>query len=325
MLISILLLAIAAFFSWYQPLRKYSFTVWVIAGAASAYITPALYDKIGDLRLSIFIIPLLMVIMFGMGTTLSIDDFKRVMKMPAAVLIGLVCQFSIMPVIGFTLVKFFAFPAEIAAGLILVGCSPSGLASNVMSFIARANVALSITLTATATLLAPLMTPLLMKLLANQYISFSFLDMLWSISKIVLIPTSLGIIYNHFFHGRFPWLDKLMPTLSMAAIVIVIAVIISAGKDNLAGIGAFLILATILHNGFGYLVGYSLCKLIRMPESFCRTIALEVGMQNSGLASGIALEMGKLTTMGLPAVIFGPVMNVSGSLLAGFWKNKPVD
>lgn len=324
-MITALLFLFAAFSTWYKPLRKYAFTIWVMASAIGAYLTPSLFDQIGGFELSALIIPLLMIIMFGMGTTLSVDDFKRVMEMPAAVVIGLICQFSIMPVIGFTLVKVFSFPVEIAAGLILVGCSPSGLASNVMSFIAKANVALSITLTATATLLAPLLTPLLMKVLANQYISFGYLDMLWSISKIVIIPTALGLIYNHYFHGKLPWVDRVMPTLSMIGIVVVIAVIMAAGHENLAGIGFLLILATVLHNGFGYVVGYTLCKVIRMPEASCRTIAFEVGMQNSGLASGIALEMGKVATMGLPAVIFGPVMNISGSLLASFWKNKDTD
>ena len=322
---TILALSTAIVFSYHPKLKGYAFTVWVIASAIASFYYPSYFKVIMGLELSSLIIPILMVIMFGMGTTLSIEDFKRVMKMPAAVGIGLVSQFTIMPIIGFSIVQVFELPVEIAAGLILVGCSPSGLASNVMAFIARANVALSITLTAIATILSPLLTPLLMKVLADQYISFNYLDMFWSISKIVLLPTALGLLYNHKLRGRLPWIDNIMPSLSMIGIVVVIAVIMGAGQKYLAEIGILLLVATILHNGFGYLTGYWLCRLIKMNEQNCRTIALEVGMQNSGLASGIAVELGKIATMGLPAVIFGPVMNVSGSLLASWWKNKPIE
>jgi len=257
-----------------------------------------------------------------MGTAMSLQDFIRVAKMPKGVLIGIVCQFSIMPLVGYGIATLVGFPPEIAAGIILVGCSPSGLASNVMSYIANANLALSLTLTAVATLLAPLLTPFLMKLLANQFVPIAFVPMMQSILKIVILPVLAGLAFNHFFKGKFLWLDKAMPIVSMVGIAVVITVITAAGRDSLLTIGIALVAVALIHNILGYLLGYWLCKLSKMDEQSCRTIALEVGMQNSGLASGIALEMGKVATMGLAPAIFGPIMNITGSSLATWWRGK---
>ena len=265
-----------------------------------------------------------MLIMFGMGASMSIKDFANVAKMPKGVFVGLLCQFAIMPVLGFTLVTLASFPEAIAAGVILVGCSPSGLASNVMAYISGANLALSLTLTAVATVLAPLMTPLLMKLLANQLVPIDFIAMLMSISKIVLIPIAAGLLFNHFFHGRFPWVDKALPVVSMAGIAIIITIITAAGSESLLKIGPLLVLVVLVHNILGYCFGYWLSRLLGMDEKSSRTISIEVGMQNSGLASGIALEMGRVATMGLAPAVFGPLMNITGSSLATWWRGKPV-
>lgn len=301
-------------------LKGLQFTVLIFMAVAAAMYYPQWFTTIKGFELSRLIIPILMIIMFGMGTSMSVQDFVRIAKMPKGVLIGLICQFSIMPVVGFLLAKWSGFPPEIAAGIILVGSSPSGLASNVMSYIAGANLALSLTLTMVATLLAPIMTPFLMELLANKYVPIDFLAMLWSIVKIVIIPVVLGLLFNHFFYGKFKWLDKAMPVVSMAGIAVVITIITAAGRDSLLTIGFILILVVILHNALGYFFGYGISKLSGMDEASCRTIAFEVGMQNAGLASGIALEMGKLATMGLAPAVFGPFMNISGSSLASFWK-----
>ncbi|MCB0669590.1 MAG: bile acid:sodium symporter family protein [Saprospiraceae bacterium] len=284
---------------------------------------PGPFQQIGNFKMSKLIVPLLQIIMFGMGTAMSLKDFIGVIKMPKSVGIGILCQFTIMPMVGFTIAKLFAFPAEIAAGVILIGSSPSGLASNVMSYLAKANVALSVTLTAVATLIAPIMTPLLMKWLAAQYVPIEFWSMMWSIIKIVIIPIIGGLVFNHFFHGKFKWLDDAMPIVSMASIAIIITIITAAGRDSLLTIGFALIIAAILHNGFGYLLGYGAAKMFRLPERDCRTVALEVGMQNGGLASGIALEMGKVATVGLAPAVFGPWMNISGGSLATWWREKP--
>ncbi len=253
---------------------------------------------------------------------MSIKDFAGVIKMPKAILVGLLCQFSIMPIVGFLLVFVADLPNEIAAGVILVGSSPSGLASNVMSFISKSNLALSITLTACATVIAPFSTPLLMKLLASSYVPIDALAMLWSITKIVLLPIIGGLIFNHFLYERFKIFEKIMPIFSMAGITFIIAIITASGRDSILSIGFLLIGIVLLHNTIGYVLGYGLSSLLGMDKKSARTIAFEVGLQNSGLATGIAVEMGKIATMGLAPALFSIIQNITGSILAGFWRRE---
>ncbi|CAI8206914.1 MAG: Pantothenate precursors transporter PanS [Flavobacteriaceae bacterium] len=306
-------------------LKGMSFTVLIFAAVSVSMFFPAPFIEFGGVQMKVLIVPLLQIIMFGMGTAMSLRDFYGVIKMPKGVLVGLLCQFSIMPLVGFSLATLFQFPPEIAAGVVLIGSSPSGLASNVMAYLANANVALSVTLTAVATVIAPFMTPLLMEFFAGAFVPIDFWVMMLSIVKIVILPITLGLIFNHFFHKKTPWLDKIMPLISMAAIVMIITIITAAGRDNLLTIGGFLILASIIHNFLGYFFGYWGCRILKLREQDCRTIALEVGMQNGGLASGIALEMGKVATVGLAPAVFGPWMNISGSSLASWWRNKKIE
>ncbi len=260
-----------------------------------------------------------------MGTSMSIKDFLGVIKMPKGVLVGVMCQFSIMPFIGFTLASLSGFPSEIAAGIILIGCSPSGMASNVMSYLANANLALSITVTSITTLLAPFVTPFLMGWLAGEFVEINVIDMMWSIVKMVIIPIGAGLIFNYFLRGKAKWLDDLMPIISMAGIALIIVIITAAGRNSLLEIGPLLIILVLVHNVAGYFLGYGASKLLRMNERDCRTIAIEVGMQNGGLASGIAKEMGKIATVGLAPAVFGPLMNITGSILASYWHKKPTE
>ncbi|MCL6275100.1 bile acid:sodium symporter family protein [Muricauda sp. 2012CJ35-5] len=306
----------------HKKFKGFSFTVLVFAAVSVSMFYPAYFTSIGSFQLKSLIVPLLQLIMFGMGTAMSIKDFAGVVRMPKGVLVGLLCQFTIMPVLGFAIATLFGFPAEIAAGVVLVGSSPSGLASNVMAYLAKANLALSVTLTAVSTVLAPLMTPLLMESFAGQFVPIDFVGMMLSIVKIVILPIIAGLLFNYFFHGKAKWLDKAMPIVSMAGIALIIAIITAAGRDSLLTIGLFLILAAIIHNIAGYFLGYWSCRALKMKEQDCRTIALEVGMQNGGLASGIALEMGKVATIGLAPAVFGPWMNISGSSLATWWRDR---
>lgn len=316
-------LAIAA--RGYESFRGFSFTVLIFAAVTYAMYYPSLMRQIGNFDMKLLIVPLLQIIMFGMGTAMSLRDFIGVVKMPKGVLVGILCQFTIMPVLGFALAYIFGFPPEVAAGVVLIGSSPSGLASNVMAYLAKANVALSVTLTAVSTLLAPLMTPFLMQQLAGEFVPIDFWGMMLSIVKIVILPIIGGLVFNHLFHGKTTWFDKAMPILSMAGIALIIMIITAAGRDSLLNIGLLLIVAAIIHNAAGYFMGYWGCRLFRMPERDCRTIALEVGMQNGGLASGIALEMGKVATVGLAPAVFGPWMNISGSSLATYWRDRDPD
>ncbi len=317
-------LALAIGFRGFEFLKGFSFTVIIFASVTVAMYYPSYFQEINGFDLKNLFVPLLQLIMFGMGTAMSLTDFAGVVKMPKGVLVGVVCQFTIMPFVGYGLATGLGVAPEIAAGIVLIGSSPSGLASNVMAYLAKANLALSVTLTAVSTLLAPLLTPLLMRLLAGEFIEIDTLGMMWSIIKIVIIPVVAGLAFNYFFHGKAKWLDDAMPILSMFGIAYIITIITAAGRDELLTIGFVLILAGIFHNVSGYFLGYWGCRLFGMHERDCRTIALEVGMQNGGLASGIALEMGKVATVGLAPAVFGPVMNITGSSLATYWRGKPL-
>lgn len=304
--------------------KGFSFTIWVFAAASAGMFYPDYITDIGGYNTKGLIVPLVQLIMFGMGTAMSVQDFVGVIKMPKAVFIGLVCQFAIMPVIGFILAITFPFPAEIAAGVILIGSSPSGVASNVMTFLARGNLALSITLTTCATLIAPVVTPFLMQTLAGQLVPIVFLDMMISIINIVILPVLAGLLFNRVFRGKARWLHDAMPVISMTGIVVILGIMIAVGRDNLITIGMLLLLACIIHNAAGYFLGYWGCRMFRLDKKSCRTIAIEVGLQNGGLASGIAATMGKVATMGLAPILFGTWMDISGSFLANWWRDRPV-
>jgi len=372
----------------HEKLRSVAYTMLILALVALAMYFPAPFQRVGDFKLTLLIVPLLQIIMFSVGSQMSLSDFESVIRMPKAVLVGLVCQFSIMPLLSFSLACTFPLSPEIAAGLILIGCSPSGLASNVMSFLAKANLALSVTLTACATLMAPIMTPFLMKTLAGQFVPINFWEMMAGIIGIVIYPIMAGLMFNAVAYGRatrrtallqvgsfivvillvqgglgllggqeaswstaavakiFLWvlllppllgwgvrlvlgdhkdrLDRVMAFASMAGIGVILTIITAAGRDSLLTVGGWLLLACMIHNLGGYFLGYWSCRLLRMDERTCRTIALEVGQQNGGLASGIALQMGKVATLGLAPAVFGALMNVTGSALATWWRRVPV-
>jgi BASS family bile acid:Na+ symporter len=313
-------------------LRQLAFTIWIATGVVvgmafhKSFITfPPWFFGLGDWELTVLFIPVLQMIMFAMGTTLSVADFTRVFKMPTGVLIGLACQFTIMPLIGFGLAHAFGLQPEIAAGLVLVGCSPSGLASNVMAFIAKANVAMSVTMTAFSTLLAPLLTPLLMKMLAGEMVEIDVPVMMWSMTKIVLLPVLAGLVFHHLIYHRLKWLDRVMPIVSMVGILIMTVLTVAVGRDKLMEVGPLLILACLIHSTAGFTLGYFVCWLLARDQLTCRTIALEVGLQNSGMAAGLAKSLGKVATLGLVPIVFGPVMNIIASTLANWWRNHPVE
>ena len=308
-----------------QFLKRYGFTLSIVLAVIIAMIWPQYFRAVGDYKLSNLIIPLLQVIMFGMGTEMSLNDFAGVIKTPKSVLIGVSAQFIIMPLVGYAIATGLGFEPEVAAGIVLVGSVPCGVASNVISYLAKANVALSVTLTAVGTLLAPIITPLWMKVLAGQFIEVNVMAMVIDIIKIVIVPIAAGLVFNVLLKGKLSWLDRAMPIVSMAGIALIIVVITAAGRDNLMKIGMLLILAAFLHNTAGYFLGYWSGKLLGLKERDCRTIAIEVGLQNAGLASGLSNAMGKASTIGLASAVFGPVMNTTGSILASYWHRKPLE
>ncbi len=306
-----------------RKLRGISYSLMIFAAVSLAMCFPAPFVAWGRFKLSSLIVPLLQIIMFGMGTAMSVKDFVGVVKSPKAVGIGLVCQFTIMPFVGAGLAMAFRFPPEIAAGVILIGAAPSGLASNVMAYIGKANLALSVTLTTVSTLLAPFITPFYMQWLAGRYIPIDTWSMMWSIIKITIIPIAAGLLFNRLFHGKTSWLDRLMPKVSMAGIAVILMIMTAGSRNDLLAVGLILILVTLLHNTAGYVLGYWSCRALRMDERSCRTISFEVGLQNAGLATGLAQELGRLVA--LAPVVFGSLMNITGATLATWWREKPID
>jgi BASS family bile acid:Na+ symporter len=324
-ILSLLFLSLAIAFRGHTFLKGFSYTVMILSVVSLAMYYPGSFKSIGGLKSSDIIPYLLQVIMFGMGTELSLKDFGQVLRAPKGVIIGIVCHYTIMPFVGFGLAHLFNFPPEIAAGIILIGCCPSGLASNVMCYLAKANLALSVSVTAISTILAPFLTPLLMKLLGGSYIKVDFWGMVWDITKIVIIPIVAGLAFHYLVRGKMKWLDKAMPVFSMIGIGLVLVIITANGRDNLLKVGGLLMIATFIHNMAGYFLGYWSARIMKFPERDCRTIALEVGMQNAGLAAALAKSMGKVATTGLASVIFGTMMNVTGSSLASWWHHRNPD
>ncbi|HSC55085.1 MAG TPA: bile acid:sodium symporter family protein [Phnomibacter sp.] len=367
-------------------LKGYQYTAWIISAVVAGMMFPEAFKNWGSINLrdKTLILVIIQLVMFGMGTHMSLKDFNGLATTGKGVLVGLCCHFSIMPLMGLLLTKVFQFEPEIAAGIILIGSCSSGLASNVMVYIARANLVLSVIVTAMATLVAPILTPLLMKTLAGTLIEIKFVDMMVEIVKIVLVPIGaalvhdflkhaspanakkvyiaaalcmvwiliaillqstiqhhglkqsvelsaffagalvVGVLYN-FLHKQFPKLDVIMPLISMFGIIYFTTVTTAAGRENLMKVGVLLFIASVIHNAAGYFFGYWLSRLFGMDKNSSRTIAFEVGLQNGGMASGIAGSMGKLGTVGLAAAVFSPWMNISGSLLANYWRRKSVE
>lgn len=373
--------------------KSFAFTVWVFAFVTASMVHPSAFMTWLGVDLKILIVPLIQIIMFGMGTTLSVADFGRVFKMPWPVFVGFILQFSVMPLTGLALARAFGFESEIAAGVVLIGSCPGGVASNLMTYLASGNVALSVTMTSCSTLVSPLMTPFLMDKLAGQFIEINFLGMMFGIINMIIVPIVAGLIANRILYSRHKafgrssvlaligavtvllaagigflapsavftygeaslskdgfvvgllligvvalaklvisvwlkgpenWMDKALPIVSMAGICYIIAIITARSRDDLMTVGAYLIGAAVIHNFVGYILGYWFARAARLDESSCRTVAFEVGMQNGGMASGLAMNVLKSAPAALAPAIFGPWMNVSGSVLATWWHRKPV-
>ena len=293
-----------------------TFAVWVLLFAALAFFIPDGFTWIAP-----YISILLGIIMFGMGMTLSLDDFKEVLKQPKKVALGIVAQFTIMPLIAFGLAIAFRLPAEVAAGVILVGCCPGGTSSNVMTFLAKGNVALSVAITSCTTLLAPFVTPALILLLASKWLPVSAGDMFWSVVKVVLIPIILGLIVKVLFNKQVEKSVKALPLVSVIAIVAIVAAVVSGSQQKIAEMGLLILLVVILHNSLGYLLGFWVARLLKLEYYDQKAISIEVGMQNSGLGATLAAtHFSPLAAV--TSAIFSVWHNISGSLLATYWSKK---
>lgn len=266
---------------------------------------------------------LLGLIMFGMGLTLTAADFKIIATHPKAVIVGVVAQFVIMPLTAWLLAVMFQLPPEIAVGVILVGCCPGGTASNVMTFLARGNVALSVAVTSVSTLLAPLLTPAIFYLLAHQWLEISAASMFWSIVKIVLLPIALGVLAHTLFQKQTEKAADALPLVSVAAIVLIVAAVVGASKGKIMESGLLILGVVVLHNALGYVLGYWAAKLLKLPYDAQKTLAIEVGMQNSGLGAALAAtHFAMMPVAAVPSALFSVWHNISGSLLASYWSAK---
>jgi BASS family bile acid:Na+ symporter len=319
----VLLGALASYFGGHPKLKTFAFTFWVFAFVAAALFYPEWFLYYGDYKLTNLIVPLIQIIMFGMGTSLSIGDFLGALRMPKAVGLGIFLQFTVMPLTGWVIAATFGFPPEVAAGVILIGSCSGGVASNVMAYLSRGNVALSVTMTACSTLLAPLLTPLAMQLLAGRLVPIDFWRMMIEIIWMVIVPIAGGLLFNAILHGKHGWLDRALPVVSMAAICYIIAIITANARDKLLEVAFALIGAAMLHNAVGYLLGYWGARAAGLSETDCRTVAFEVGMQNGGMGTGLAINVLQSADAALAPNIFGTWMNISGSTLASWWRERP--
>lgn len=306
-------------------LKGLAFTVFILGITITALYYPGAFLSWNGFELAQLITPLIQLIMFGTGSSMGIKDFVELSRSPKSVVVGVVAQYTVMPLLGFALARLIGFDDEIAAGLILLGCAPTSVTASLFSYLAKANVALAITVTSITTLLAPVLIPLLMKLLAGGYIEIDVLGMMWGMIKIVLLPIAAGLIFNKLTSGKAKWLQEAMPYVSMFGIALIVAIIIAAGRESILNIGFLLLLGVFLHNVLGYLFGYWMSRLFGLQERDCRTIAIATGMQNAGMVSGIAKVMGKIATVGLASAICGPLMGFTASVLASYWSNRGDD
>ena len=264
---------------------------------------------------------LLGIVMFGMGMTLKMQDFKLVFSRPKDVFIGCIAQFTIMPALAWLLAKAFALPPELAVGVILVGTCPGGTSSNVMTYLAKGDVALSVSITMTTTILAPIITPLLAWALAGAWIEVSLSAMMMSIVKVVIVPIVLGILLNHLCGKFVERAVKVLPLISVIAIVLIVGGVVSVSAKKIMETGLLVMVVVICHNMLGYLTGYLLAKFLRLNVAKSKAIAIEVGMQNSGLATSLAmLHFGAVAA--IPGAIFSVWHNISGSLAANWLSGK---
>ncbi len=383
MLTAFIALALYGYFD--EKYGKLAFTFWVFAFLTAAMYYPFLFTNWG-FDTKILVIPMLQLIMFGMGTKLSLDDFRKEVKRPKGILIGSIMAFTIMPVLAVMITKVFNFSPEIAVGLILIGACPGGAASNVMAFLARGNIALSISVTTVTTLLTPVVTPLLMKIFADELIAVSFLKMMFSSFNLIIVPISAGLICNKILYGkslwlqkdrniivlgllfisallcsifiRFPdaigvlkpgfilgfalmalvsftkvivkwvkgtenWLDKILPAVSMVSILLFVTIVVALNRDKLLEVGLLLVAASAILNLLGFILGYWGSRAVGLSRRDSRTLSIEVALKNGGLGMGLALEALGNANAALAPIVFGKWMNISGSAIANYWRDKP--
>ena len=313
-------------------LKRQAFAIAIIVCACSAFLFPGWYDSWFGFKLMPFVGPSIQLIMFGMGTTLTTADFLRVAKTPWSVAVGATLQFTVMPFAALGVAKLLGFEGELAAGMVLIGSVAGGMASNVIAYLARANVALSVTMTCVSTLLSPLVTPFLMKTLAGAYVEIDTWRMMVEMLKIVLLPVGAGLLLRLALGRRYEahkrLIDGLLQAVSMFGICFSLVVCVAPNSERIREAGVIILLSSVLHTAVGYSLGYWISRLLGrilpIDERDARTVAIEVGMQNGGMAAALAVNVLHSTVAALPANAAAVWMNLSGSMLANYWNRRPV-
>jgi len=293
--------------------------VWVLLSAVVGLLTPSTFSGIKPVVIN----PMLGLIMFGMGMALSIDDFRIVLSRPRDIAIGCMAQFTVMPLLAWVLSRLFALDDALTVGVVLVGCCPGGTASNVITYLAKGDLALSVGMTATSTILAPFATPLLVWLLVGQSVDVEVAGMLLSIFWVVILPIIVGLLVKWLWPRFSERATVYLPALSSLAICSLVVIIIAANASKLMDGGLIIILVVMLHNIFGLSFGYIIGRLLRLPSAKRRAISIEVGMQNSGLASSLAtLHFAAYPMATIPGAIFSVWHNISGAVVARLFARK---
>lgn len=285
-----------------------TFIFWMLFAAVLGFIFPSHISILGG-----FVPYLLGIVMLGMGMTIDPKDFKIVLQSPKPVIIGVILQFTIMPTLAFLIAKGFQLPPEIAIGVILVGCCPGGTSSNVMSYLAKANVALSVAITSVSTLIAPFVTPALIYIFAHEWLKVSFASMLWSVVQVVLIPIIIGFVFQKVARRFAQKTATALPLISVIAISLILAAVVAGSKTQILKTGLLIFVVVILHNVLGYTIGYVLAKVFQMDYKDKKAVAIEVGMQNSGLAVSLA-TVHFCPLAAVPGAVFSLVHNISQDL-----------
>lgn len=293
------------------------FPIWVLTCSGLALFYPHWFTWFSGRM----IVWGLAMIMIGMGITLSINDFRRVVQTPRQVVIGVAAQFTIMPFLGWAIARGFALEPALAVGLILVACCPGGTASNVVSYIARADVALSVVMTMCSTFAAVVMTPLLTKWLAGTYVLVDTWGLFVNTLQVVILPVTLGVFLNRYMPRMVKFVLPIAPLVSVILIALICASIIGANTKTVLDSALPLFMAVALLHFGGFAVGYLIAKFLKLPERSCRTISIEVGMQNSGLGAVLArTTFPQMAMAPVPSAISASFHSIIGSILAAWWR-----
>ncbi|MBS7817097.1 bile acid:sodium symporter family protein [Wohlfahrtiimonas chitiniclastica] len=290
-----------------------TFAAWTLLFAVLGFVFPEVFVSLKGM-----ITYLLGIIMFGMGLTLTPHDFSEVVKKPLQVLLGVCAQFIVMPLLALALVKIFNIDPLLALGIVLVGSCPGGTSSNVITYLSKGDVALSVTITSISTLLSPIMTPLLIQLLADKSIDVSFYAMMMSIVNMVIVPIVLGVIVRMVLRSKVQYVTPVLPLISVFGIVMIVAIVVGLNQVRLKETGMLLIGLVILHNTFGYVIGYIVARMMGLGLAQRKAIAIEVGMQNSGLGASLAVKHFD-PIVAVPSAIFSVWHNISGAILANIF------